>query len=173
MAGIINPYNDEAMRYDFDNHMYVLTQQCVLKELNTNLQEVLNPTGAANVGENANATLRQISEVVYSQMYDASCDNDIQEWLAAKAQSARKIIKDALKQQVLYFLFNGEVSQCSGVDIKKGRKMQDLSNRILSPNARRILEKNLKETGKSLLYSGGYPELIGREDIGDYVLGNY
>lgn len=173
MAGIINPYSDEAMRYDYDSHMYVLTAECVLKELNTNLQEVLNPTGAANVGENANATLRQISEVVYSQMYDASCDNDIQEWLAAKAQSARKIIKDALKQQVLYFLFNGEVSQCSGVDIKKGRKMQDLSNRILSPNARRILEKNLKETGKSLLYSGGYPELIGREDIGDYVLGNY
>ena len=173
MAGIINPYSDEAMRYDYDSHMYILTQQCVLAELNTNLQEVLNPTGAANAGENANATLRQISEVVYSQMYDASCDNDIQEWLAAKAQSARKIIKDALKQQVLYFLFNGEVSQCSGVDIKKGRKMQDLSNRILSPNARRILEKNLKETGKSLLYSGGYPELMGRADIGDYALGNY
>ena len=173
MAGIINPYSDEAMRYDYDSHMYILTQQCVLAELNTNLQEVLNPTGAANAGENANATLRQISEVVYSQMYDASCDNDIQEWLAAKAQSARKIIKDALKQQVLYFLFNGEVSQCSGVDIKKGRKMQDFSNRILSPNALRILERNLKETGKSLLYSGSYPELIGRADIGDYALGNY
>ena len=70
-------------------------------------------------------------------------------------------------------MYGGELSQYNGVDIKKGRKMQDFSNRILSPNARLILERNLKETGKSLLYSGSYPELIGREDIGDYVLGNY
>lgn len=173
MAGIINPYSDEAMRYDYDSHMYVLTAECVLAELNINLQEALNPTGAANVGQNPAAVLKQISFVVYSQMYDASCNNDIQEWLAAKAQSARRIIKDALKQQVLYFMFGGDLSQYNGVDIKKGRKMQDFSNRILSPNARRILERNLKETGKSLLYSGSYPELIGRADIGDYALGNY
>ena len=51
MAGIINPYSDETMRYDYDSHMYILTPQCVLAELNINLQEALNPTGAANVGE--------------------------------------------------------------------------------------------------------------------------
>ena len=79
MAGIINPYTDEAMIYDFDNHMYVLTAECVLKELNINLAESLNPTGAANVGQNPAAVLKQISFVVYSQMYDASCHNDIQE----------------------------------------------------------------------------------------------
>lgn len=173
MAGIINPYSDEAMRYDFDNHMYVLTPQCVLAELNENLAEVLNPTGAANVGQNPTAVLKQISFVVYSQMYAGSCNNTIQEWLAAKAQSAREIIKSALKQQVLYFLFGGDVSQYNGVDIRKGRKMPDFDSRILAPNARNILERNLKETGKSLMYTGEYPELMWRGDIGDYVAGNY
>ena len=173
MAGIINPYTDEAMIYDFDNHMYVLTAECVLKELNINLAEALNPTGAANVGQNPAAVLKQISFVVYSQMYAGSCNNTIQEWLAAKAQSARDIIKSALKQQVLYFIFGGDLSQYNGVDIRKGRKMPDFDSKILAPNARNILERNLKETGKSLMYTGEYPELMWRGDIGDYVAGNY
>lgn len=173
MAGIINPYSDEAMVYDFDNHMYILTPECVLKELNVNLAEALNPTGAANVGQNPIAVLKQISFVLYSQLYASSCNNTIQEWLAAKAESARDIIKSALKQQVLYFLFGGDLSQYNGVDIRKARRMPDFDGRILAPNARNILERNLKETGKSLMYAGGYPELWCRGDIGDYVTGNY
>lgn len=159
MAEIIYPYGDDAMVYDLDEHRYILTEQCVLKELNINLGVRLNSRGSATVQKVPSEILDQISQTIYGEIYKCSIFNDFQEYLLAKMPSARKIIKEAMKQQVLYFLVNGDTSRYSGIDIKnsKALDLKVLRNKsVLDPRTEQILWKPIKETGLSILYSGYY-----------------
>ncbi len=61
-----------------------------------------------------------------------------------------------MKEQVEYFIFNGDLSVYSGVDFRKGTKTANVNDRILAPMAEQILAKPLKETRLSLLYQGSY-----------------
>ena len=47
MATITYPFSDENMEYDYDSHRYVLTEKCVLDELNIDLLTRLNTRGHA------------------------------------------------------------------------------------------------------------------------------
>lgn len=164
------PFDDDYMIYDFDSHRYVLTPKCVFDELNVNLAQRLNVTGSANAQIAPNQVLNQISTTVYSEIYDRSNQNEIQEYALAKCPSLRKIIKEAMKQQVLYFLFNGDVSVYGGVDVKKGTKAPSYNDRILAPMAEKILSRPVKELGGvSILYGGHYPIVVKL----DYETENY
>ena len=150
------PYNDETMVFDEDEQRYILTAKCVLDELNIDLNTILEPMGSVSKGVNATRFLNRISMIVYNQVYLRSIYNEIQEKLMKYAPSARKIIKDAMKEQVEYFIFNGDLSVYSGVDFRKGTKTANVNDRILAPMAEQILAKPLKETRLSLLYQGSY-----------------
>ena len=156
----IYPYDDGTMYYDWNLHRYVLKPECVLDELNINLSERLNAKGSAvkeNVPDNV---LRRISSIVYGEIYKRSEYNDVQEYLLAKCPSLRKNIKEAMKEQVLYFLINGDTSNFAGLDLKNSRVIE--INRLrnesrLSPDAEIILQRPIKELGHgacSILYQG-------------------
>ena len=150
------PYNDETMVFDEDEQRYILTAKCVFDELNINLNDKLQPTGSATSGNNANKFLNRISMIVYNEILTNSIYNDLQIKLIKYAPSARKIIKDAMKEQVEYTWFNGDLSIYGGVNFSKNTKSQNISDRILAPMARMILSKPLTETNLSLLYPGEY-----------------
>ena len=150
------PYNDEYLVYDYENHRYILTERAVLDKLNTNLVERLNVGGSANKERAVNAFLDEISELVYSQIYDYSSQWEIQQYQIAKVPSARNVIMRAMLKQVDYVLLNGFINQYSGVDMKKGSIMQGFSGKYLAPLSKSILSNNLTETGVPLLYAGKY-----------------
>lgn len=150
------PYDDETMVFDIDEQRYILTPKCVLDELNIDLNTILEPMGSASRANNATRFLDRISMIVYTQIWARSIYNDVQTKLIKYASSARKIIKDAMKEQVEYFRFNGDLSVYSGVDFRKNTKMENATDRVLAPMAKMILEKPLRETKMSLLFPGEY-----------------
>lgn len=154
------PYDDEYLIYDYENHRYILTERACLDKLNTNLGERLNVGGSANKERAINSFLDEISDLVYSQIYDYSNQWQIQEYQIAKMPSARNVIMRAMLKQVDYVLLNGFINQYGGVDLKKGTSMGDLSGKFLAPLSKSILCKNLIETGIPLLYAGKYPMLF-------------
>jgi len=150
------PYDDDYMTYDFDTHKYILTNQAVLDDLNINLITTLDPTNSASAQGNVQKFLKRISDIIYREIYKVSTNMYWVEYCMAKCPSARQKIKDAMEEQIESFMFNGDLSVYSGIDMKKNTVMPDISNRILCANARAILEQPLIETGLPLLYSGFY-----------------
>ena len=153
------PNSDELMTYDFNKHRYILTNKCVLDELNENLAERLNMRGSASAENVINSVLDLISLNVYNFIYSHTIQRFFVERILAKAPSARNVIKEAMKQQVLYFLVNGQIDKYAGVDVKKGQAMllKDLrGERTIDPQAIMILDNPLEETKVSLLFRGRY-----------------
>lgn len=160
---MVYPYSDELMYYDFKKHRYVLTTKCVLDELNTNLSARLNVKGAENAENYAQSILDQISLQVYNFIYQHNAQWLFVQKILAKCPSAREIIKEAMKQQVLYFLMNGQLDKYSGVDVRNNRAMdlRDLRGiGAIDPQTIIILEQPLAETRLSLLYRGRYNNIL-------------
>ena len=150
------PYDDEYMVYDYDEHRYILTPKAVLDKNNLDLIERLNVGGVANRERAPQMFLDEISEIVYTQIYDYSSQPVIQEYQIAKIPSARNVILKAMLKQVDYALVNGFIDQYSGIDLKKNTKLDGLSGKYLAPRAKSILTKPLIETGVPLIYAGKY-----------------
>lgn len=150
------PYDDEYLVYDYDEHRYILTPKAVLDKLNLNLLERLNVGGAVNRERVPHQFLDEISDIVYTEIYNYSSQPEIQEYQIAKFPSARKVIMQAMLKQVDYALVNGFLDQYSGIDLKKNSKVDGLSGRYLAPRAKSILSKPLLESKVPLLYAGKY-----------------
>lgn len=160
---MVYPYSDELLYYDKTKHRYILTPKCVLLELNTNLEQRLNTRGAENAENYAKSILDQISLYVYNFIYQHNAQWLFVQKILAKCPSAREVIKEAMKQQVLYFLMNGQIDKYSGVDVRSGRAMdlrdlRGLSN--IDPQTIIILEQPLVETNTSLLFRGRYNNIL-------------
>lgn len=158
------PYNDEYLIYDYSKHQYILTPKAVLDKLNEDLTK-FSPANSVNRQRDAQIMCENISDEVYNQIYEDSLDYLFPEFIIAKCPSARQIILQAMLEQVKYFLFNGSISVYSGVDFKKSTVGESANGRILAPNARRILNRVIKEIGVPLTYQGQMNTII---EIGDY-----
>lgn len=157
------PYSDEMMYYDYTKHRYILTAECVLQELNIDLADRLNTSGSNNKENTPKYILDIISMQIYNFIYSFSTKYLYVQWLLAKMPSARDILKECMKQQVLYFLINGQIDKYSGVDFRKNTGIE--LNRIrginaIDPMTYNMLQQPLYETGVSLLYTGRYPVLF-------------
>lgn len=159
------PYNDENMIYDYEEHRYILTEDCVLRELNIDLSQRLNTKGSASKQDLPKQILNEVSISIYSEIYASSNQDELKEYLCAKCPSARKILKDAMKQQLLYLLTSGEVARYSGVNTKTGKVIDPKYLRgavTIDYKAERILLRQLKEYGGyNLMYAGTMPIAIG------------
>lgn len=163
MADTTYPYSDEMMFYDYTKHRYILTPKCILEELNIDLAERLNTAGSNNQENAPKFILDLISMQIYNFIYSFSSKYLYVQWLLAKMPSARDILKECMKQQVLYFLINGQVDKYSGLDFRKNNalelgKIRGLAS--IDPIAYTMLQQPLYETGVSLLYTGRYPVLF-------------
>ena len=174
MATITYPFSDENMEYDYDNHRYVLTEKCVLDELNIDLLTRLNTRGHAVQQVQPKKFLKRVSDIVYTQIYKYNINNDVQEYVLAKAPSARAIIKEAMLNQVEFLLLNGDVSRYAGIDVKNAKviPIAQLRNQsVLDETCLEVLQRPIKEWGRSILYAGNITSFNGK--IGDYSGENY
>lgn len=166
---MVYPISDEHIFYDFEEHRYILTPKYVLDKLGIDLKARLNKSGNVSDENIAGAVLDQISREVYNYVYEQSNQNDYQEYVIAKTESGFKVIRDAMREQVLYFLTNGDLSVYSGVNVVKGSVMPEFYVRAISPNAKKVLTRVIPEIGTSIVYEGHYPFIFKK----DYVKMGY
>lgn len=153
---IIYPFNDNTMTYDNVTHRYILTPEFVLAQTGINLNQVLNPAFSVEQQQLAQQWLNQISHDLYMWVYEQNANNVVQEFWLACIPTLREYIRDAMLQQVLYVLKNGDLNMYSGVNLKSGQIMDKrlLVQVAVAPNAQRELNRIVPELGIAITYSG-------------------
>ena len=141
------PFDDEYMIYDKTTHMYVLTAKCALDELSIDLTTRLGGRRTINPQGMINTALKTVSLMLYSYIYQFNNRNDMQNLIIARYPSARNIIKEALKQQLIYYLTVGNLMRSTDKD-KRSMGIDEL--------AKMLLAQPLAETGSSILFMGNY-----------------
>lgn len=149
------PYSDKDMTYDYNSHKYVLTPQCVKNELGQDLEEVLDKTGDANPSTLAERFLKRVSHLVYCHIYAYAQNVPLVEYMLAKQERFRDVLKNAMLERVLFMLTSGDVTTQSGLNLRDGRKISkaDLKDASIPMEEECILEN------AGLLYAGfrGFP----------------
>ena len=137
------PYDTDYMIYDFENHRYVSTLKCVTERLGIDFTQ--------RAGDNGNripAILNQISRQIYAFIHSHNVNDAYQDAILAKTESGRKIIQEAMEQQIIYVLAVGDLSRSTDI-AKRALKIDD--------TAIETLLKVIPELGCSILYCGNLP----------------
>ena len=150
------PYTDTEMTYDDAQHRYILTPEYVTTKTGIDLNAVLNPGFTTNPQQLVQHWLDQLSSEIYTWIYEQNANNVMQEYFLAKTPTLREYIKNAMLQQVLYVLKNGDLNMYSGVNVKTGQIMDKnlLVQVAIAPNAQRELNRIVPELGIAITYSG-------------------
>ena len=135
----MKPYSDEFMTFNEETKHYELTEQCALKELGINLRERSKNDVAIQ------RFLRLASSQVYRFIHEHNTDNDYQDHIIANTESGRKIIKEAMQEQLIYLSMVGDIS-----------RVHDLQKRALyiDDNAKAVLYRTIPEIGTTICYTG-------------------
>ena len=132
------PYSDDYMQYDYIMHRYVLTAKDVQENLGVNLDRFDSPNAV-------DAILRQIAVKIYAFIHEYNIANDFQDYIIAKTETGRKIIKEAMEQQFLYESAVGNVDLILSAD-KRGFR--------IAPITESVLLRIIPEIGTTILYTG-------------------
>lgn len=116
MADVYRPYSDGQMDYDATRHRYRLTHEYVLNELGIDLDSQLASGNAADRGRNPGIFLRRISDQIYGVVYSTTPYRFGKERQLALSRNFRDTLRDAMSEQVVYILQNGDPSAYAGVD---------------------------------------------------------
>lgn len=129
------PLSDSDMIYDYDKHRYILTTEYALNRLGIDLVSKLGGVRAVNAAASVNALLDvRISLRIYSILY-AHNDKQLLEYIIAKSPDARKVLMEAMGQQLLHIVTYGENEKT-----------------WLCPEAYSTLLQPISGTNKSMLY---------------------
>ena len=161
------PYSSDDMTYSTQTHRYTLTEGYVLDQTGISLNAVLNPGNMSQPQKVAQLFLEEISKDIYKFIYAQSNENDKQEYLLAKHPELRKIIREAMLQQVLYYQVNGRLRLYSGVNLKTGQILdpKQLQQAGISPSAKDELDKQLSDLKVAITYNGTFPILLNKDRI--------
>lgn len=136
------PYDDDFMTYDYATHRYILTIQDVSQNLGVDLESRITYANAIPT------LLNRISLKIYSFIHTHNVRNDYQDYIIAKTEAGRRIIKEAMEEQLLYFLTVGDLS----------RSVNEAERKIsIDQTAIEILTQTIPEIGCSILYCGNLP----------------
>ena len=134
------------MTFNEKENRYVLTEQDIISNLGIDVNERLkNPDAVSSL-------LNQISIQVYRFIHQFNADNAFQDYVIARTEMGRKIIKSAMEEQFIYVMVNGDLSRST--DEKKRALWFD-------DNAKEILMQTIPEIGTHILYSGRFPKYRG------------
>lgn len=135
------PYSNDQMVYNLNVHRYVLTQDFVLKKMNIDLTAVLNASDSADMANVAERFLDRVSSVIYAWIYSVNPFRFRTERELALNGKHRPFILEAMKEQILYVLNNGDFSALSGVNIDTGMAIEEsrMQSARVSPMAKDIL----------------------------------
>jgi hypothetical protein len=130
------------MSYDFTHHRYILTQKDVMENLGIDIEARLTVPNAIP------ALLNRISVKIYSFIHTHNVNNQLQDYIIAKTESGRRIIREAMEEQLIYFLTVGDLS----------RSVDEAERRLaIDQTAIDILLQPIPEIGCSILYCGTLP----------------
>lgn len=135
--------SDKYCIYDEQEHRYVLTPSYVLEKMNVDLSDVLNTSGnVSDVAKMPQIFLDRVSRQIYGYVYKNSAYTYERERELALNDSLRPHLIDAMAEQVLYMLNNGDASAYSGVNPITGVTTDASRMRLaeIAPIARDILE---------------------------------
>jgi hypothetical protein len=94
------------------------------------------------------ALLNRISVKIYSFIHTHNVNNQLQDYIIAKTESGRRIIREAMEEQLIYFLTVGDLS----------RSVDEAERRLaIDQTAIDILLQPIPEIGCSILYCGKLP----------------
>ena len=112
------------MTYNERLHRYVLAQECVLEDMNIDLGAVLNTSDVADVANAADRFIDRVSLIIYSWIYSVNPFRFRTERELALNAEKRTFILEAMKEQVLYMLNNGDLSALSGINVDTGMTIE-------------------------------------------------
>lgn len=139
------PYSDDYMIFDGQSNRYVLTEKYALEQLGLNLSEMVNERNAQNQQIAVQRILKQISNQLYNFIHQHCFNDCLRDMVIAQCPSARKIIQEAMGEQLLYVAMKGDLSR--SVDPQKRQYAID-------ENAKAALLRIVPEVGYCLLYTG-------------------
>lgn len=134
-------YDNNEMFYNKRKHRYVLTEECVLEDMNIDLGVVLNTSDVADVANAASKLLDRVSMLIYGYIYKAVPFRYKTERALALEDENRQPLYDAMKEQLLYMLNNGDFSNLSGINLDNGMVIEQsiLRGAEIAPIAKDIL----------------------------------
>lgn len=141
----MKPYSDDYMTFDEQSGRYVLTEKYAFEELGLELYGDVNARGSTSEQIAVARILKQCSNIVYNYIHSFSVYNARQDFLIATIPSARKMIMDAMGEQLIYMAQVGDLSRST--DSEKRKLAVDES-------AKQTLERTLPEIGTTILYCG-------------------
>ncbi|MBP5466855.1 MAG: hypothetical protein J6Y43_04775, partial [Clostridia bacterium] len=104
------PYSDDYMTYDYTLHRYVLTEKDILDNF------AINMTARFKNANTVHTVLKQVSMQVYNYIHEYNVNTEIQDYIIAKTEKGREIIKQAMEQQLLYWLTVGDLTRSTDKD---------------------------------------------------------
>lgn len=113
------PYSDNYMRYDDVKRRYILTQQCALQECGIDLESRIGGKGSPNLQATINTFLDRVSALTYRYIYAHNGDNIAQECAINSLKSARDVIFQAMKSQLIYMASVGDLTLSTDKEIRK------------------------------------------------------
>lgn len=115
------PHSDDLMVYDHSKHRYILTETFVLRELNRDLPKILADSGeASDTLKEAKILLDRVSQHIYSFVLSRTDCPNARERKMAKDGYLRRYIMDAMAEQLIYVMTNGDLSAYTGINIDTG-----------------------------------------------------
>jgi hypothetical protein len=109
--------------------------------MNVNLKSVLNTSDVSDVANAAERFLDRVSMLIYSWIYSVNPFRFRTERELALNFKHRPFILEAMKEQILYVLNNGDFSALSGVNVDTGMTIEEsrMQSARVSPMAKDIL----------------------------------
>lgn len=140
----MNPKTDNHLTYDTAVHRYKLTELGVLQRLNRNLGDVLADNGEASDPRNEpNILLDRVSRQIYGYVLSHTATPRRRERQMALDPAYRAPIMEAMEEQLIYILSNGDLSAFNGVNLDTGMTVDASRMRMseIAPMARDILAR--------------------------------
>lgn len=130
------PYSDEYLYYDTVSHRYILTENYVMAKFSKTL--------ISKYKSSLPLILDRVSALVYGYIHEHN-DSLMQDYIIAKTQGGRDIIREAMSNQFTYMCIVGDLSMSS--DNNKRANYIDIT-------AKNSLLKTIPEIGTTILYTG-------------------
>ena len=138
----MKPYSDDHMIYDAADHRYRLTETYVIQRMNRNLSAILaDHGGASDTANEEDILLDRISRQIYAYCLRCTPTPYKREQMMATDHGKRIAIRDAMAEQLIYVLNNGDLSAFTGVNLDTGATIDPSRMRAseIAPLARDIL----------------------------------
>lgn len=140
------PFNDEEMIFIEASNRYVLTVQAAMN-MGIDILARLRQKGGADPQILAENIFNQVSLQIYHYIHSFTLmsSESNQDYILRNNLDARKKLKEAMKNQLLYYLQAGNLSR--SLD-ERHRKL------AIDELAKEILDEKVEGLGHSLLYTG-------------------